>query len=550
MKILITLFLIICYSAITAQISTLESQTQSINFDGVRNATYGNSVNSEICDQDIETLHIGDLWIAGLDPSDNLKAAVQYFGQQGSSKTDFYKGPILDSNQPLFEEAQGDSIFNSNFVVRGEEVRKFISDFETGTLVDIPDAILYWPARGNPNFFDKYNVTLPLQELAPFYDQDGDGLYDPEKGDYPITKRESPKFIPYIFAWSISNDIANIHRISLAAPLNIEVHTMLYFLECDDYSLDDKSYFINYKIINKGFEDIRSGRIGFFTLLNLMVDKPRYIWTNTQKNSIIHYYQDYSVNKGDFFCSSNNNLDYNIGHSLTFIDKPIFASRIFSGPSNTNFGQPMFGEQFYNSLSGFWNDGSPLTRGGIGINPNSIDTTKLIFTDPPYQVDGWSCQNLVDSLAYFNFNSLASIELDILSPGASFSFEILHNSFVAESKDPKDFFDSMISDIDGLTDLYNNGFRTLSCNFLNSTKDEIDNLSIQIHPNPFSDYLFIDSKDEILKSTYKLIDVFGREIRKGQLTNNKIETADLPSGTYYLSLNLDEEIATFKIVKR
>jgi len=184
-KILTTLICIILSLICNAQISNLESLTQSISFDGVRNVSTGNYVESELCEEDIATLFISDLWVTGFDPSGNLGGAVQLFGEQNSLTTDFNNGPILDSNQPLFTQCEADSLFDSNFVVFGKDVRNFIADNQNGNLTDIPDAIKYWPARGNPFFFEKYNVNLPLQELAPFFDTDQDGLYNPQNGDYP-----------------------------------------------------------------------------------------------------------------------------------------------------------------------------------------------------------------------------------------------------------------------------------------------------------------------------------------------------------------------------
>jgi hypothetical protein len=50
-------------------------------------------------------------------------------------------------------------------------------------LAGISDSVKYWPGKGNPYLAAQgYDVS---GVLAPFYDADGDGVYDPAHGDYP-----------------------------------------------------------------------------------------------------------------------------------------------------------------------------------------------------------------------------------------------------------------------------------------------------------------------------------------------------------------------------
>ena len=37
-----------------------------------------------------------------------------------------------------------------------------------------------------------------------------------------------------------------------------------------------------------------------------------------------------------------------------------------------------------------WSDGTPLTLGGNGYNPGSIDSSKFAFSDSPFDKNGWS----------------------------------------------------------------------------------------------------------------------------------------------------------------
>ena len=73
---------------------------------------------------------------------------------------------------------------------------------------DVPEAILYWPARGNIyiNDLTGMGVADMNRELAPFeerFDEDPDGIYDPVDGD-----------VPFIFGdeaiWYVMNDAGNV----------------------------------------------------------------------------------------------------------------------------------------------------------------------------------------------------------------------------------------------------------------------------------------------------------------------------------------------------
>ena len=53
----------------------------------------------------------------------------------------------------------------------------------------IPENVKGWPSRGNPYFFDVHRFALPKTTQEVWQNsmhENGDGLYDPCSGDYPI----------------------------------------------------------------------------------------------------------------------------------------------------------------------------------------------------------------------------------------------------------------------------------------------------------------------------------------------------------------------------
>jgi len=127
------------------------------------------------------------LWIGGRDVSGQLKLAAIRFNQVGQ---DFWTGPLstIDASIPKSECARWDR----HFKITRKEVEDFIVYFENGKIppydgYTVPRSILDWPAH--PMGWKPGQGPTPHGQsayLAPFRDRNGDGLYNPDDGDYPF----------------------------------------------------------------------------------------------------------------------------------------------------------------------------------------------------------------------------------------------------------------------------------------------------------------------------------------------------------------------------
>lgn len=79
-----------------------------------------------------------------------------------------------------------------------------------------------------------------------------------------------------------------------------------------------------------------------------------------------------------------------------------------------------------------------------------------------------------------------------------------------------------------------------------STK-EIDKVKINVYPNPTNNIIYIES--EINVSEYKINNLFGVLVESGKLESNKKDLHNLAAGVYFLSVNINDTWATFKIIK-
>ena len=183
--------------------------------------------------QEVSSIFVNGLWMTGLDAAANLKVAAQMYGH-ASGSSDYWAGPLDDaSGMPV----EGDCTdYDRIWKVNRGDILLVKNDFADNGMIDdpLPFNIKTWPARGNPFFADELGFDLPDQELAPFFDNDNDGLYDPMQGDHPVIDATVADAVPDEMAWAVFNDRNGIHGESQGFPLGVEVHLTMYAFNCSD----------------------------------------------------------------------------------------------------------------------------------------------------------------------------------------------------------------------------------------------------------------------------------------------------------------------------
>ncbi|MGN6567922.1 MAG: hypothetical protein ACTHJ0_08220, partial [Flavipsychrobacter sp.] len=179
----------------------------------------------------------GSIWTSGLDTAGQVRMSAQTFRQNGN---DFWPGP-LDANDTItsFHSAQWEKVWKIDRI----QIDSF-RIISTHTLTNTPVSILEWPARGNPYARGyAHNLLIITEDMAPFIDADGDGLYNPLKGDYPDIKGDQ-------MLWWVFNDNGPAHNETNGRSLKIEIHAAAYAYNRPGM-LNNIQYY-QYQIINKG----------------------------------------------------------------------------------------------------------------------------------------------------------------------------------------------------------------------------------------------------------------------------------------------------------
>ncbi len=311
----------------------------------------------------------GSLWLGGIDPSGNLKLAAQTYGS-ANGDFDFFPGPIDPATGSVTQDDC--NLWDLIFEAKRSDILMFLSDFNDNGQIDnpLPTTIAGWPAQGNINFESVHGFSLPDKSLAPFVDRDEDGIYEPLDGDYPKIKGTRA-------AWWVINDVGNFHSDSGGEQLKMEIQTMAYAYNSGD-ELVRNTTFYDYKMIYYGEESLSN----YYT--SLWIDPDIGCPSNDFIGSLPAKNLGYAYNGEtlDFLtCGSMGYADVipmvgiKILKNTTTQDGMMTGfSHYFNGggfptppPGTADPGQP---QEFYNYMQGLWQDGTPLSQGGNGYNPN------------------------------------------------------------------------------------------------------------------------------------------------------------------------------------
>lgn len=408
---------------------------------------------------EVSAIFASGIWIGGVDPNGALKlAGVTY--RQGNN-TDYYSGP-LDSEGQTNVDICND--WDRHFIVKGESIlrhkEKYRESVTNGTSFScdsIADDVKYWPARGNPFWNEKFDFPLPDQNLGDYWDENGDGIYDPCDGDYPILQQRGcdESEIPDEIVFWIFNDNGGPHRLSLATAIQMEVQAQA-FAYATQNELNDMTFY-RFKFINKASDEIRDCYFGLWVDPDLGCPDDDYIGCDVSRGMAYVYNQDAVDGNPGSTCPGGGGIN-TYGEDIPIVGIDLFrgprSPKVFCGVdadgnkilcdpepgtgevdtivelgmtsfnyhnnSGNNSPEPMqdaqLGFEFYNILMGKWKDGTAITFGNSGFDPASTDTVNYVFPDPPSDENGWSMCTV--DLPFDDRRTVQATGPFLLQPGA------------------------------------------------------------------------------------------------------------------------------------
>ncbi|MBI5913911.1 MAG: hypothetical protein HY842_00920 [Bacteroidetes bacterium] len=372
---------------------------------------------------EVSSIFAGAVWLGGFDPGGNLKTACQTYGNQSNS-SDFWPGPLTlgeDGDEGTTTSKEICDKWDRFFEVSGQEIKEHLDKFRTArdggdayTEDQIPVGVKGWPGKRNDYFFSVHQFDLPdtYQGLAGFWDEDGDGIYDPLQGDFPTIEirgcEELPPQFPDEMIFWIYNDEGGgaLHGETEGIAIRMEVQVQAFGYSTND-QINDMT-FQRFKLINRAKEDIDSTYFAMWADADLGCYLDDYVGCDVGRSLAYTYNVDAEDGQPGITCD---------GVPTYGTEIPIIGLDYFRGPrdadgnelgmsSFTYFNNPSYGNpppgtgdpsndtEFYRYLSGSWKDGTPFSFGNDAYLPGA--TTNLIdyaFVDDPDDPNGWSMCN-------------------------------------------------------------------------------------------------------------------------------------------------------------
>ncbi len=374
------------------------------------------------------------LWIGGMDVNNQLKLAALRYRQEG---VDYWPGPLTTDGTAAIDESTCTK-YDKLFPINRNEVDNFLEWWNNKSAYPdykIPKDILNWPAHGDISKGQSYY-------LAPFYDNNGDGDYDPYQGDYPYydisnklcgtnvkTAEGNGILADQVLKgdqtlWWVFNDKGNIHTETQGAAIGLEIRAQAFGFATND-EINNMTFY-SYEIINRST----------FELTNTYFSQ----WVDTDLGYAYDDYVGCDVLRGLGYCYNGTPIDGN-GQAWAYgAQPPAVGVDFFQGPymdpdgkdnpkftgdcsvldfnnpdggaciNGVNFGDgiidnerygmrrfvyhnntggtswymtdPEYAIEYYNFLRGIWKDGTKMQYGGNAHIPGGAYGPECDFMFP------------------------------------------------------------------------------------------------------------------------------------------------------------------------
>jgi hypothetical protein len=475
------------------------------------------------------------IWIGGYDlDSIQRLAASQIYNQ---NNRDFYQGPINGFTQEVYYDNYC-FLEKTIWTFSGSKIKYLKERFQNLLLLesDIPSDFWSYPAKGNSWYENEFGFEL-MEEIAPFWDRNNDGKYNPMDGDLPIPLKENNNFYPYQFSYTVINDLADAHQVTQVHKGHFQIQIINFVLDPDLSETLGNSIFSRVIYENKGPHTFRNAKISIAGDRSTSCSNS-YFGSSPSNNSYFNY---------DKQVIDNENCNYIGSVQVTsLLNKELNSFSVlksYSLDSILETTEPSMGSQYINIMNGLWKDGTPMTKGGDGYDENSNAYTNFMFDGCPSDSTKWHMHG--DSITFNIYYGVASIDIGGFNPG---------DKGVLDMVDINIYSDTLASielacNIEGLTEEVKDYYEQIKSGVITSADHIKDHVGLRVYPNPTSDYLDIELV-KLQEIEVELYDTYGRHLFTYDDTNiNRIDLSKFENGIYFLIVKTEDFRSLRKIVK-
>lgn len=491
----------------------------------------------------LTTFFAGSLWFGGYDQGANLIMSAQTYRNNGH---DFWPGPLDPSTGTTLPLECNN--YDRVWKVSGADVRALIADFNDNGVINntIHPSLLAWPGDNNPHSLTANGFNLPQQSLAPFFDRNTDGIYDPFDGDYPIADPAHPNVIADDLLWLVYNDNGNLHTQTNGQSAKMEVQLTAYAFNCPNDPLLNTTVFTRHKLINRNVLTLAGFNMGLWLDFDLGCANDDYMGSAPALNSLFVYNGD---NDDDVNCG-NNQLTVGYGNNppvqaVTFLNQTMDHSRIYRNQSSSvpaGSGEPYSTLDYYNYLSGGFSSNASVGASS-NYDPNNTQHVNYAFPGDPNSTGSWSMQQ--DGQSAMDYKGIMSIDIGNLLPGAINEVVTAYSYHSAVGNNNLQNVALMYQQLPLIQNFYNNGYQSNNPNTCNVTLSTLPKFpvnasqTLSLYPNPSTDWVTIELNDAAIE-TVEIYTVLGQQVLHQpvqQLQQVAINTQELPRGVYWVKVH-------------
>jgi hypothetical protein len=513
---------------------------------------------------DKSTILLSNLWITSFNVSNKyLTACNKYLrgpnnGVAGEY-TDFFNGTSAEDYHEVYDER-----WQKIWKLSRKEISRHKENFKDPNYV-VPESILNWPVHGELGQED------PL--IVPFVDVDGDELYEPMEGDYPLIRGDESLFF-------IINDFAHEKTETGTTRIGYEIRVWVYGYDTPWDPVLDNTVFVHFDIYQKHCYYYRYSYIGIFNDFQIGDPSDDYAFTDVRNSSYIQYNADaYDAIYGAFppaqSCTIlagpyalDNNVDDNdidvssdlfngVGIGDGIVDNErlrLTNSFIYDSVSLYDYTQlPNEPKEYAMNLTGYFYDEKPINFGGSGRwQPGEKEcSSRFMYTgdsDPDFFSTRGVVHNQFIGYQWYedSVNRMPGNRQGLISSGPwalldskqpqefDFAF-VFAQSMEPEEKSSLELLQEMIGELHNR--VWNEGLTLLheSPVVIKENDSEFD---FSIFPNPTSKKIQIKAKcNEYSELQLRIYDMNGELVHNEFIsTNCSVNISSLKAGCYVVQL--------------
>lgn len=460
-------------------------------------------------------------WMSGLYNQATFVNAPTY----GLSYLPYASGPISD-------------IYDGNYIEKYDRVWKVNRDEielhkqnHSNSNYTMPEDIATWPGNGDHTKGEAFH-------LAPFVDVNGNGIYEPELGDYPDILGHQAVYT--IFSNQRQDYFFGASREGPRGQV-LEFHLMMYAFDSAEVSSLNNSVFLNYRVFNRSEEDVEDATFTLFTDWGMSNPVTSVCGSDSTENLFFGY----NISSFDVEYGSSP-----VAVAGSLLNQPLDGHMYFMRPDFQFFTMtdPRISFDVIRYVNYQWLNGNPLVRqspngpnsnnNGLGFSPPNIDST---FTNWAFNTpDNW----YFPPSEMHDTRSLANTKLGTIKPGehrcVEFAFTHGYDS-TDNSGDWQNALTRARNHMNAAKSVYDNlNTGCLGAVLTNETFED-SRLHFKTYPNPLTagQTMYIETNDRV--NGIEMIATSGQQLQVGYKSTSSGYEIDIPkeiaSGIYLLRIH-------------